>query len=130
MNLLALASLVAACGATPPRASQLAPAGSSSAAPALPASRASGCRATPSTVYGDEPVSFSVEGDGSAHTVRDATLYDASRRVVARTTTRVPGQVRLLDVPSGDFSLLVGTERVSCLVTVNRELSRATPGRN
>ncbi|HEY6079773.1 MAG TPA: hypothetical protein VIW29_13250 [Polyangiaceae bacterium] len=136
MNLLALASLVAACGGAAAQAAQPAPAptGSSSAAPAARASSTAPvsvrCSATPSTVYGDEPVSFSVEGEAAAGTALDATLYAASGRVVARTTTRVPGQLQLRDVPSGDFSLLIGAERVSCAVTVNRELSRATSDRN
>jgi hypothetical protein len=81
-------------------------------------------------VYGSEPVSFKVEGEGAPDVALEATLYDRAARVVARTTTRVPGHVQLPDVPSGDFSLSVGAERVSCVVTVNRELSREGPGRN
>lgn len=134
MICLASAFLVVACGAPSPAASPggpaPSPAAASSASPRPPRARATRCTATPSTVYGDEPVSFAVEGQGDAEAALDVTLYDRAERVVARSTTRVPGQLSLPDVPSGDFVLSLGPERVSCWVTVNRELTRATPGRN
>ncbi len=132
MICLAPAFLVAACGApspSPVRPASATPAASSEV-PLQPLARATRCSATPSTVYGDEPVSFAIEGQGDAAAALDATLYDRAERVVAQTTTRVPGQLSLPNVPSGDFTLAIGPERVSCWVTVNRELSRATSGRN
>jgi hypothetical protein len=132
MICLAPAFLVVACGAPAPSPGgpSSATAAASSERPPQPHARATRCSATPSTVYGDEPVSFAIEGRGDAAAALDATLYDRAARVVAQATTRVPGQLGLPDVPSGDFLLSIGPERVSCWVTVNRELSRATPGRN
>jgi hypothetical protein len=130
MICLASAFLVAACGAPSPSPGRPEPSPVASVSPRPPHARATRCIATPSTVYGDEPVSFVVEGEGDAEVALDATLHDRAERVVARSTTHVPGQLSLPDVPSGDFALSLGPERVSCWVTVNRELTRATPGRN
>jgi hypothetical protein len=84
---------------------------------------ATGCRATPSTVYGDEPVAFDIEGPSDAAPV-EVELLDQARRALVWETVPVPGAWRPADVPSGDFMLQVGSNHVSCQVTVNRELSR------
>jgi hypothetical protein len=86
---------------------------------------ASGCRAEPATVYGDEPVVFEIQGPRSAPPV-SLELRDESRQVIAQGQASLPGQWRPSAVQSGDFRLAVAQSDVSCWVTVNRELSRAT----
>jgi hypothetical protein len=98
-----------------------------SAAAAVEA-RAQSCRALPETVYGDEGVLFSVDGAPSGAEAA-LTLFDDAGGVVARTSLKVPGEWRVPPVSSGDFRLEAGASRVSCFVTVNRELSRASQAR-
>lgn len=45
---------------------------------------------------------------------------------MAKGSVPAPGEWRAEDLPSGDFTLQVGAEGVSCVVTVNRELTRAS----
>lgn len=73
---------------------------------------------------------FEIEAEPSAAGTLELVLLDQTKTAVLRRTFSVPGQLRLDGVSSGDFWLEVGTERVSCAVTVNRELTRATPGQN
>jgi hypothetical protein len=84
------------------------------------------CSAQPSTLYGDEPVVFEIEADGPAGAVVEVELLDERQRRVLRRATPVPGQVRIADLPSGDFSLRIANSPVSCAATVNRELSRGS----
>lgn len=83
------------------------------------------CRVQPSTVYGDEAVVLEIIGVQSAAPVQ-VEVRDAAGRSVARGTTAVPGTWQVPALPSGDFSLHVADASVTCLVTVNRELSRAS----
>jgi hypothetical protein len=106
----------------------MAPPRAALAEPQLKRALATDCRATPSTVYGDEPVVFDIEGPGDAAPAA-LELLDQGRHALARETVSVPGSWRPADVPSGDFTLQVGSAHVSCQVTVNRELSRATETR-
>lgn len=90
-----------------------------------------GCRAAPSTVYGDEPVVFEIEAASPTRVTVE--LLEAGGGRILRETVAVPGSFRPPQVPSGDFVLALGTASISCGVTVNRELSRAsashvTPG--
>ena len=129
MILLAAALSGVACGAEHREA-----AAPSAPAPSVPTAEqpahATRCSAQPSTVYGDEPVVFELEGKGRSGAKLQATLYDGGGRAVVQRAASVPGRLSLSDVPSGDFELRVGSEATSCQVTVNRELSRATPGNN
>jgi len=86
---------------------------------------ASGCRAEPSTAYGDEPVVFEIQGQGSSAPVA-LELRDERGQVVQQGQAPLPGQWRPAALASGDFRLAVARSGVSCTVTVNRELSRAT----
>jgi hypothetical protein len=85
---------------------------------------ATGCRATPATVYGDEPVVFEIQAPSPGQA--DVELLDARGGSVQRGSVKVPGEWRPELVESGDFALQAGRERVTCRVTVNRELSRAS----
>lgn len=116
--------VLASCAARPEPAPEppLAPLPAPSATPAA-AARASACRAEPSTVYGDELVTFEVLGDGRLR----VEAFDARAEPVFRSEIELPGRVQLPDLPSGDFRLTVVGSNVACEVTVNRELSRATP---
>ncbi|MES1183660.1 MAG: hypothetical protein ABUL60_07575 [Myxococcales bacterium] len=89
--------------------------------------RATACRAEPSTVYGEEPVVFEIEGPAPAVQV-PFQIWDERGRAILRGQTAAPGRWRpdLLSLKSGDFRLELGSRDVSCLVTVNRELARAT----
>jgi hypothetical protein len=98
---------------------------SASKAPEPP--RVESCRANPSTVYGDEPVVFELSGPKAEGRVQ-LQARDATGQSMAATTLEVPGVWQVPELPSGDFSLQVGASRVTCYVTVNRELSRASPG--
>jgi hypothetical protein len=51
-------------------------------------------------------------------------LLDQQGRTLAQGQVALPGQWRPAELPSGDFRLQAGSNRVTCLVTVNRELSR------
>jgi hypothetical protein len=84
----------------------------------------SSCRATPATVYGDEAVVFDIQAPSAARA--EVELFDAGGRSLRRAALTVPGEWRPEQVPSGDFSLEAGPDRVTCQVTVNRELSRAS----
>ena len=88
---------------------------------------ASACHAQPSTVYGDEPVAFEIEGSPSLGLVT-LQLWDEQGGAVLQDRTSVPGRWQP-DIPllkSGDFRLDAGSRGVSCWVTVNRELARAS----
>ncbi|RYZ02298.1 MAG: hypothetical protein EOO73_32325 [Myxococcales bacterium] len=117
---------LAACHGAPPRAARAEPTGAAAPAPAPapePAS-ASACRAEPSTVYGQEPVTFRIEAARAAQL--EVTLVDELGRPLAKSTVAVPGTFQPPSVPSGDFTLRAGPGAVACAVTVNRELSRAS----
>ena len=86
--------------------------------------QATGCRAEPSTVYGDEPVLFAVDAPGPTHVAVE--LLDAAGRRIAASTVPAPGTFRPEPLPSGDFVLQLGAASLQCSVTVNRELSRAS----
>jgi hypothetical protein len=92
-------------------------------AAAAPEASATGCRAVPGTVYGAEPVVLEVEGP-STPAATALTVVDKGGRVVERGWLSLPGQRRPGALGSGDFELQAGSRRVSCRVTVNRELSR------
>jgi len=82
----------------------------------------------PSTVYGQEPVVFEMQGSSSAPI--QIQLRDERGQMVQQDETTLPAQWRPSALGSGDFQLVVNRSAVSCWVTVNRELSRATePGR-
>jgi hypothetical protein len=126
--LFGFALLAAACAGAPPAAKSSAVASPPPVAHAEADSkraRASGCRASPSTVYGDEPVVFEIEGSPPGVPI-DVQLVDQRGHTFAKGQLELPGQWRPLSVLSGDFTLSVGSNRVSCTVTVNRELSRAS----
>jgi hypothetical protein len=82
--------------------------------------------AEPATVYGQEEVVFRIEGEGSPNASVDTELRDERQRTISKGSVTVPGQLRPPSLPSGDFVLIVGPNRISCAVTVNRELSRAS----
>jgi hypothetical protein len=84
----------------------------------------SGCRATPATVYGDEPVVFAIQAPSPGQA--DVELLDEDGASLQRGSVTVPGEWRPELVQSGDFDLRAGADRVTCRVTVNRELSRAS----
>jgi len=67
---------------------------------------------------------FDIEGPSDAAPAA-LELLDQGRRALVRETVSVPGTWRRADVPSGDFTLQVGSNGVGCQVTVNRELSRS-----
>jgi hypothetical protein len=108
--------------AEPPAVS--APAPTSAPALATPHVPPTGCRAEPSTVYGDEPVVFAVQAESPTPVAVE--LRDAAGASVARETVSAPGTFRPVAVPSGDFVLELGRSSLRCSVTVNRELSRAS----
>lgn len=76
-------------------------------------------------MYGQEPVAFELEGPGSPQPVQ-LELWDEHGRIVQRGQAPLPGQWRPPALESGDFRLTVPGSAVTCWVTVNRELSRAT----
>jgi len=129
MALLLAAVVMSACAAqqaSPPKVAE------QQLLPAPARVRATQCSANPSTLYGDEPVVFDIAAEperaGPAGSVVAVTVVDQRERVVLRADLPVPGQVRVPDLPSGDFSLRIAESAVSCSVTVNRELSRGTSG--
>ncbi|HYQ17198.1 MAG TPA: hypothetical protein VEQ58_15605 [Polyangiaceae bacterium] len=85
---------------------------------------ATGCRAEPATVYGDEAVVFEIEAPSATQV--DVELLPPSGPALAKALTAAPGKWQPPTVPSGDFTLKLGSGQVSCIVTVNRELSRAS----
>jgi hypothetical protein len=89
-------------------------------------SRVRRCFARPGTVYGDEAAVFEIEADAPAGSVAQVELLDESGRSVLRRATEVPGQLRISDLSSGDFSLRIAGSAVGCAVTVNRELARGS----
>lgn len=131
--LLGLGASVAACAsaAPPPRLvpgheRSREPERRAPAAPtAPPVPEPDACRAAPSTVYGDEAVLFELRGPAAALPVA-VRLVDERGRLVHETSAPLPGQWRPPALPSGDFRLQLGSNGASCVVTVNRELSRAT----
>jgi hypothetical protein len=117
-----------------------APAGPTSpralAAPRVPESQpstkpaaalATACHAEPSTVYGDEPVVFEIQGPAQPGLVT-LQLWDEQGRVILQDRAPVPGPWHPTGrgLESGDFRLEVGSTGVNCFVTVNRELARAS----
>jgi hypothetical protein len=118
---------LASCSSAAPRAT--APSAPSPAvtvsAPAAP--RVDACRARPSTVYGDEPIVFELDGPASEASVA-VELRDAHGQKLGAASLAVPGSWQAPSVPSGDFSLRVVASDVTCWVTVNRELPRASSG--
>jgi hypothetical protein len=82
------------------------------------------CVAAPSTVYGDEVVTFELEAEGDGET--QVELIDQRGQSVFRESAPVRGRLRLPDTPSGDFTLRIGQSGITCRVTVNRELPRAS----
>ena len=83
------------------------------------------CRATPGTIYGDEAVVFDIDA-AAASLPADVELFDQQGHSLAKAQLAVPGQWRPPPLASGDFRLQAGSNRVSCTVTVNRELSRGS----
>jgi hypothetical protein len=83
------------------------------------------CRATPSTIYGDETVVFDIEAS-AAPASAEVELFDQQGNSLATARVAVPGQWRPAHLASGDFRLQVGAAGVSCWVTVNRELPRGS----
>ncbi|HKY39516.1 MAG TPA: hypothetical protein VJN18_26435 [Polyangiaceae bacterium] len=125
--LLVLSSI--ACGPAvevvrPPKVAETLPA--KVEPPPAPRARATRCAAEPSTVYGQEEVVFRVEGEGLPEATAELELRDEHERTIRKGAVTVPGQVRQPDLPSGDFVLIVGSNRITCYVTVNRELQRAS----
>jgi hypothetical protein len=119
--------LLTGCGSeAPPRAPRApdpAPVASAPSQPAAPLVTA--CRAKPSTVYGAEPVVFELEGPAASTPVA-VDARDAAGKVQASGSAAVPGTWQAPDLGSGDFSLHIASSSVTCLVTVNRDLSRAS----
>jgi len=118
-----------ACGpavevVAPPKVAQTLPA--KVEPPAAPRARATRCVAEPSTVYGQEEVVFRVEGEALPDATAETELRDEHERTISKGSMTLPGELRPPDLPSGDFVLIVGSNRINCAVTVNRELSRAT----
>ena len=73
---------------------------------------------------------FDIEGPSdAAPAALELLLHENGRHALVQETVSVPGAWRPADVPSGDFTLQVGSGGVACQVTVNRELSRATETR-
>jgi hypothetical protein len=127
-------SLLGACRATrpperaasEPAASKLPPTTASAPAPAPSAATSLGtCRADPGTVYGSEAVTFVVDGPAIQQPVV-AELLDERRTLMRRVTLSVPGAFHPEGLGSGDFELRLGG--ASCVVTINRELSRGSAG--
>jgi len=114
--------LYGACGHPAP--APLAPAPAPTVAPAPPPVEPTGCHAEPATVYGDEAVVFDIAAP--SETQVDVELLDSSGHDVAKASLAAPGKFRPPSVPSGDFTLRVGSGNVRCIVTVNRELPRAS----
>jgi hypothetical protein len=96
----------------------------SAAKPALASASVSACHAAPATVYGDEAVVFEIAAASPAPAAVE--LLDQQGRTLVQGQVAVPGQWRPPGLPSGDFQLQAGSNRVSCSVTVNRELSRGS----
>jgi hypothetical protein len=69
-------------------------------------------------------VTFVLEADREADVALE--LSDQRGRTVLQTATRAPGNWHAPALESGDFSLRIGSNRGTCVVTVNRELARAT----
>jgi hypothetical protein len=129
MALIVGAMLALACAArehgTPARAAtEVAPPPPS----ITPKPRVTRCSARPSTLYGDEPVVFDIEGSGPSGALVEVEVLNERSHSVFRGAAAVPGQVRVADVSSGDFSLRIAGSAVTCQVTVNRELSRGSSG--
>jgi hypothetical protein len=123
--LLAFVLVASACsGAAPAPAQAVRSAPVASTKPSVPAARVSACSAKPSTVYGAEPVRFHV--DAAPPGAVELILLDERAQVVSKQSLAAPGDFEPATLPSGDFMLQAGAERVSCAVTVNRELSRAS----
>lgn len=97
--------------------------------PPAPQARATRCVAEPSTVYGEEEVRFRVEGEGLPGATVELEVRDEHERSISKGSMTLPGELRQPGLPSGDFVLIVGSNRISCAVTVNRELQRATQAR-
>jgi hypothetical protein len=91
-----------------------------------PRAKATRCVAEPSTVYGKEEVRFRVEGEGLPDATAELELRDEHERTISKGSMTLPGELRQPGLPSGDFVLIVGSNRISCVVTVNRELQRAS----
>ena len=79
----------------------------------------------PSTIYGDETVVFDIDAAASPLPA-DVELFDQQGRSLAKQQLAVPGPWHPPPLPSGDFRLQAGANRVSCTVTVNRELPRGS----
>ena len=92
----------------------------------VPRALATGCAAEPGTVYGQEDVVFRVEGQGAAGATVQVELRDEQARTLSQAAVTLPALLRPPGLGSGDFLLIVGDNQVSCVVTVNRELSRAS----
>lgn len=67
---------------------------------------------------------FAVEAPSALRV--EVELRDAGGKSVERASLAAPGSFQPANVPSGDFELVVASAGVSCKVTVNRELARAT----
>jgi hypothetical protein len=117
-------SLSAGCGARAPTPPTLARPLPKPVVFPPPRVEATSCRAEPGTVYGDEPVAFTVEAPSA--TVVEGELFEASGRSLGRETLPAPGTWRPAQLPSGDFTLQLAGGTLRCSVTVNRELPRAT----
>jgi hypothetical protein len=94
-----------------------------------PRARATRCTAEPSTVYGQEEVMFRVEGESVPDATAELEVRDEQQRTISKGSMTLPGELRQPGLPSGDFVLIVGSNRISCAVTVNRELQRASQAR-
>ena len=94
--------------------------------PSAQAAVVTACRASPSTVYGAEFVNFTIEASGPSAAPFE--LSDDRGRVVARGVLQAPTVWQAGALPSGDYSLRLGSSPVGCDVTVNRELSRQPAG--
>jgi hypothetical protein len=73
-------------------------------------------------VYGDEVVTFALEGEGAAQ----VEVVDQREQPVFRGGAAVPGPLSVPGLTSGDFTLRISRSDVTCHVTVNRELPRAS----